>query len=160
VPSIAEVKTLRKGNLIINTPAPEGLGMIYYVDGVAVDYDGDGRLDILGGSWPEEPSRLFRNETKSGNWLQVQVEGKKINRVGIGTQVRVYEAGKAGNPNTLLGFQEITVNGGYSSSHPAIAHFGLGQAASCDLEIRFPTQEKPVQMRAVKANQRLVVREP
>lgn len=141
-----------------NAAPAEGVGMVYYVNGAAVDYDGNGTLDFFGGIWPTEGSRLFRNDTKGGHWLQVRVEGKKMNRTGIGAQVRLYPAGKMGG--TLLGFREITVNGGYSSGRPAIVHFGLGQRDACDVTVTLPSRPEPLILRQVKANQLLVVREP
>jgi hypothetical protein len=33
-----------------NAPSAEGVGMVYYVNGPAVDYDGDGKLDLFGGA--------------------------------------------------------------------------------------------------------------
>jgi hypothetical protein len=141
-----------------NAAPPKRLGMIYYVNGPAVDYNGDGRLDLCCGIWPDEPSRLFRNETKTGNWLQVRVEGKKMNRMGVGAQVRVFRAQMDGAENrTLLGFQEITLNGGYSSGRPAIAHFGLGNANSCDVEVTIPGQPSAIVLRKARVNQALKV---
>ncbi|MFN4258937.1 MAG: CRTAC1 family protein [Gemmataceae bacterium] len=160
VPSVEMVRITKKDKLILNTAPPEGLGMVYYVDGPAVDYDADGRLDFFGGSWPNESSRLFRNETKAGNWLQVQVQGKKMNRMGVGAVVRLYPAGKAGDRTALWGHREITVNGGYSSGRPAVAHFGLGTAGGCDVEVILPSQAEPVVVTSARANQRLLVREP
>jgi hypothetical protein len=135
--------------------------MIYYVNGPAVDYDGDGRLDFCCGIWPDEPSRLFRNDTKAGNWLQVTVLGRKMNRMGVGAQVRVFRARKDDTEKkVLVGFQEITLNGGYSSGRTAIAHFGLGQVTSCDVEVTIPGERNPVVQRNVRVNQSLQVREP
>jgi hypothetical protein len=142
-----------------NTPPAEGQGMVYYVNGPAVDYD-DGRLDFFGGGWPPEGSRLYRNETKGGHWLQVRVEGKKMNRMGIGAQVRLFTAGKSGDRSALLGYQQITVNGGYSSGRPALVHFGLGKTDTCDVEVTLPSRPEPLVLRGVKADQVLVVREP
>jgi hypothetical protein len=144
----------------LNAPPAKGVGMVYYVNGPAVDYDGDGKLDFFGGIWPEEGSRIFHNETPGGNWLQVRVEGKKMNRMGVGAQVRLYSAGKVGDKAALLGYQTITLNGGYSSGRPALVHFGLGKAANCDVEVTLPSREAPVVVKGVKVNQRLAVREP
>jgi hypothetical protein len=156
-PSVAGVRT---DFVRPNAAPPEGVGMVYYVDGPAVDYDSDGRLDFFAGIWPEEGSRFFRNETKAGNWLQVRVEGKKMNRQGVGAQVRLYAAGKAGDPAALLGFQEVTLNGGYSSGRPAVVHFGLGKAETCDVVVTMPSRAESVAVRQAKANQLLTVREP
>ena len=124
------------------------------MDGPAVDVDGDGRLDFLCGNWPPGGSRFFRNETPGGNWLQVRVEGTKMNRMGVGAQVRLYPAGPGDRRAGLLGVQEITLNGGYSSSRPALVHFGLGTLETCDVEITFPTRAEPLVLRKVRANQR------
>lgn len=143
-----------------NAPPTNGVGMVYYVNGPAVDYDGDGKLDVFGGIWPEENSRLFRNETPGGNWLQVRVEGRRMNRMGVVAQVRVYAAGKAGDPSALLGYQAITLNGGYSSGRPALVHFGLSRADACDVEVTLPSRDKPLIEARVRVNRLLVVREP
>ena len=83
-----------------------------------------------------------------------------MNRMGVGAQVRLYAAGKAGDRKALLGCHEITLNGGYSSGRPALVHFGLGQAETCDVEVVFPSRAEPLIQRAVKANQKLVIQEP
>jgi hypothetical protein len=143
-----------------NAPPATGVGMVYYVNGPTVDYDGDGKLDMFGGIWPEESSHLFHNETRGGNWLQVRVEGKKMNRMGVGAQVYVYAAGKAGDRSALLGCQTITLNGGYSSGRPALVHFGLGTADACDVEVTLPSRAKPLVEARTRVNRMLVVQEP
>lgn len=161
VPPIAGIKpAFSTQGKIENVPPAEGLGMIYYVNGSAVDYDGDGDLDFLCGNWPPEGSRLYRNDTPGGRWLQVRVEGTKMNRMGVGAQVRVYAAGKAGQAAALLGYQEITLNGGYSSSRPAIAHFGLGKIETVDLVVTLPSRREPVILKEVMTNRLAVIREP
>lgn len=149
-----------KSDVRKNLPQPGSLGMVYYVDGPAVDFDADGRLDFFVGIWPVEGSRVFRNTTPAGHWLQVRVEGKKMNRQGIGAQVRLYESGKAGDPKALLGFREISLNVGYSSSRPAVAHFGLGKRKQCDVEVVFPTRDQPLVQRNVAVDRFLTIREP
>ncbi len=98
--------------------------------------------------------------TPGGNWLQVRVEGKKMNRMGVGAQVRVYAGGKVGDKSALLGYQTITLNGGYSCGRPALVHFGLGKRTTCDLEITLPSREEPLVLAGTKVNQLLVVKEP
>src|SRR5262249_46515875 len=80
--------------------------IINVAPGLTADFDRDGKLDIfLANWWIESRSLLLRNETPGGNWLQVQVEGASrerqrpenaVNRMGVGSKVRVYPAGKLG----------------------------------------------------------------
>ena len=100
--------------------------IVYMAPGPSADFDRDGRLDLfLANWWVKSRSLLLRNETPSGNWLQVAVRGTKgVNRMGIGSVVRLYPAGKMGQKDALLGAREISVGYGYASGQEAIAHFG------------------------------------
>ena len=130
--------------------------MVYFPAGPSGDYDNDGRLDLFLVNWFQgNHSRLLRNENAPRNWLQVQVVGKQMNRMGIGAQVRVLE----GSTTKLLGFQEVTTGFGYASGQPAICHFGLGDAATLQVEVRFPSGQV-VRQHKVKANQRIQFHEP
>ncbi|MBC7820239.1 MAG: CRTAC1 family protein [Planctomycetaceae bacterium] len=142
-----------------NVPPPDRAAMIYHVNGPALDYDGDGDLDILGGNWPPGGSHVLRNDTPAGHWLQVRVVGRCMNRQGIGAQVRAFTIPREGVPRRLLGFQEITLNGGYSSSRPAQVHFGLGEITECELEVTFPTCAEPC-LRRLRTNQTICITEP
>lgn len=161
VPDVAGIKliTSKDGKVQNEVPA-SGRGMVYYVASPAVDFNNDGKLDFCVGIWPDEPSRLFRNDTPGGNWLQVRVEGKTMNRMGVGAQVRLYAAGKVGDAAALIGFQEITLNGGYSSGRPAIVHFGLGKAETCDIEVTLPTRKEPIVTTRAKVNRLIEIKEP
>jgi hypothetical protein len=109
--------------------------------------------------WTELPSLLLRNESASGNWLDVQVAGTAgVNAMGIGSRVLVYEPGKIGQPKALLGCREIATGYGYASSQEAVAHFGLGNRASVDVEVVLPHGKGKIGEKDVKANQRIVVR--
>jgi hypothetical protein len=118
---------------------------------------------FLANWWVKSRSLLLRNETPSGNWLQVQVAsgGRKppegINRMGIGSVVRLYPAGKLGQAAELLGSREISVGYGYASGQEAIAHFGLGKVEECDLEVILPHGKGRLERKGVKANQRVTV---
>ncbi len=121
-------------------PRPLGGEMVYYPAGPAGDFDNDGRMDLFLVNWFQgNHSRLLRNESDPANqWLGVRVVGKRMNRMGIGAQVRIFAAGKTGGDPALLGFEEITTGYGYASGQPAQAHFGLGAEKSVDVEVRFP----------------------
>jgi enediyne biosynthesis protein E4 len=130
--------------------------MVYYPAGPSADYDNDGKLDLMLVNWFQgNHSRLLRNDSAPANWLQVVVVGKRVNRMGIGAQVRVVKSGAT----ELLGFQEISTGYGYASGQPAIAHFGLGNETLVDVEVRLPNG-KMIQQRGIKANQRLRIEEP
>jgi len=91
----------------------------YWVGAPLADINHDGRLDMFAVEWePSLPSLMFLNESSTGHWLEVSVDGPGR---GIGTVAIVEtEAGE------LIGRQEIGAGTGYSSGHQPIAHFGLG----------------------------------
>jgi len=128
---------------------------VYFPAGPSGDFDNDGRLDLFLINWYQgNHCRLLRNETPPRSWLNVSVVGSKMNRMGIGAQVKIFPAGKLGDTKSLLGFQEITTGYGYASGQPALAHFGLADAATVDVEVKLP-DGKLKKLPGVKANQSL-----
>lgn len=144
-------KILRDGKIMYMAAAP------------SADFDRDGRLDLfLANWWIESTSLLLRNETPGGNWLQVGVEGRGlggVNRMGIGSKVKVYPAGKMGESAALLGCREIGIGYGYCSGQEAIAHFGLGDHESVDLEIMLPHGQGTLSQSGAQANQRMILKQ-
>ncbi len=134
--------------------------MVYFPAGPSGDFDADGRLDLLLVNWfAGNHTRLLRNECGGDNgWLKVQIVGRKTNRMGIGAKVRVYGSGQLGKPEALLGYQEIAAGYGYASGHEAIAHFGLANQPSVDVEVTLPGG-KVIHKTGIEARQRLVVSE-
>jgi hypothetical protein len=135
--------------------------VIYMAAGPSADFDRDGKLDLfLANWWIESRSLLLRNETPTGNWLDVRLDLKGkggVNRMGIGARVSLYPAGKLGEASARLGTREISIGYGYCSGQEAVAHFGLGKHEAVDLEVVLPHGKGAVSMKNVKANQRLVV---
>ncbi|MFO0966757.1 MAG: CRTAC1 family protein [Gemmataceae bacterium] len=130
--------------------------MVYYPAGPSGDYDNDGKLDLFLINWFQgNHCRLLHNESAKKNWLQVRFAGKKMNRMGIGVQVKVFAA----KTTDLLGFQEITTGYGYASGQPALAHFGLGDVMAVDVELKLP-DGRIVRRDGVAANQRINIAEP
>jgi hypothetical protein len=130
----------------------------YFAAGPTGDYDRDGRIDVLLACWfPQSPSKLYLNRTPNGHWLEVAVVGMRINRMGIGCRVNLYRAGQMGNPAALLGCQEIGTGYGFCSGQEAIAHFGLGDADRCDVEVVLPFAKGFIHRRNVVADQRIVL---
>jgi len=135
--------------------------IFYAAAAPTADFDRDGRIDIfLASWWVYFPSMLLHNETTAGNWLQVAVKGDEeqgINTQGIGSQVRIYAAGKLGAPEALLGMREIAAGFGYASGQEAVAHFGLGEELACDVEVILPHGKGRLARRGVQAGQRIAL---
>jgi hypothetical protein len=110
-----------------------------------VDFDGDGCLDLLvasGGSMGRSlglPSdrgeyRLYRNVCSSGNhWLEIDLEGTKSNRDGIGARVEI----------TAGGVRQVRIQDGgthHRGQNHSRLHFGLGKNVRADtVSIRWPS---------------------
>jgi hypothetical protein len=113
------------------------------------DRDGDGKLDVvvtvLGGK-PE----LWRNVSPGpAHWLDLKLIGTHGNRDAIGAVVRIGRQ-----------TDQQTSSAGYTSSSFAPVHFGLSaQAMVPRVEIQWPDGARQ-ELREVKADQVLSVREP
>lgn len=159
-PLVYRHKGLRDGLPHFSPPRPISAPMVYYPAGPSGDFDQDGRLDLFLINWfAGNHSRLLRNESAPRDWLDVRVTGSKVNRMGIGAQVRVYRAGKMGQASELLGMQEIGTGYGYASGQPSVCHFGLGNEKTVDVEAHLPNGAV-IKRAGVTADQLLTLQEP
>ncbi len=95
------------------------------------DFDNDGDVDIVIVNHNEPPS-LLRNDVSGANhWIKVKLTGVKSNRSAIGARVVAHYGDK-------VQAQEVLAQCSYLSVNDRRLHFGLGSAASVDLEIRWP----------------------
>ncbi len=134
--------------------------IVYFPAGPSADYDHDGRIDLLLVNWfAGNHTRLLRNQSQSQHWLDVQVEGRSINRMGIGSKVRLYEAGHLGETKHSLGYQEITIGYGYASGQEAVCHFGLGKVSKVDLVATLPNGQV-IEQRNIEVDRRLSITQP
>lgn len=113
---------------------------VYYPAGPSGDLDGDGLIDLFLVNWFRgNHSRLLKNTSGGGHrWLAIEVEGKSINKQGIGTRIRISSGGK------LLGSQELGTGHGYASGQHVRSHFGLGNAEKVDVELTFQDGTKRI----------------
>ena len=80
----------------------------------------------------EAPSLLRNDAPREHHWLKVRLEGTKSNRSAIGSRVTAHYGGKTQT-------QVVMSQASYMSSNDPRLHFGLGEATTVDLEIRWPS---------------------
>jgi len=115
------------------------------------DFDNDGDLDILIMNQNEPPSLLRNDVSGNDHWLKVKLVGTKSNRSAIGATVIATYGGKKQA-------QAVLAQSSYLSVHDRRLHFGLGQAAKADLEIRWPNGTRET-IAGVAAGQLVTVKE-
>ena len=109
-----------------------GVGALHSSRGCAVgDFDNDGDVDILIINHNEPPS-LLRNDVSGDNhWIKVKLHGVKSSRSANGARVTARFGDK-------VQAQEVLSQSSYLSCSDSRLHFGLGPAATVDLEVRWP----------------------
>lgn len=117
-----------------------------------LDYDNDGRLDVLLTALADRPFLLKNRCPLKNHWLTLVLEGTRSNRSGYGALITL----TAGDL-TLRG--EALCPTGFLSQGDARPHFGLGARAKVDrLEIRWPSGKVQV-LTDVATDQILKIRE-
>ena len=155
VPAVFMHAGLRDG--IPRFDPPEGLGSDqYWVSSPTGDYDGDGRRDVFAVEWdPRLPSLLFHNELAAGSAIEVTIDQSLGG--GIGTTVAVYETGRVGDDEALIGFDEIVASVGYTAGVERVAHVGIGDRDSVSIVVSVPALVEPVVVTEVAAGTRLSI---
>ncbi|HUE02555.1 MAG TPA: CRTAC1 family protein [Bryobacteraceae bacterium] len=115
------------------------------------DFDNDGDIDMAIVNLNEPPSLLRNDVSGGGHWLKVKLEGVQSNRGAIGARVTAHYGGK-------VQAQEVVSQSSFYSSNDPRLHFGLGAAATADLEIRWPNGGKE-QVKNVAADRLVIIRE-
>ncbi|MCB9889858.1 MAG: CRTAC1 family protein [Planctomycetes bacterium] len=113
------------------------------------DLDNDGDLDLVLVNLRGK-AVVLRNDGARGNWLMLNLRGKRGNREAVGAFVTLTVDGRT-QVRTIAGC------GGYLSQNDRRIHFGLGSATTAErVEIRWPDGKRQA-LTAVAANQILTV---
>ncbi len=119
---------------------------------VTLDYNNDGRLDLLVTAIADRPF-LLENRKASGQWLLLHLTGTKSHREAGGARVTVTASGHKQ-------YAEVRPNSAFLGQSDPRLHFGLGSAGMVDeIEIRWPSGDVQA-IKDVKAGQIFKVREP
>ncbi len=120
---------------------------------VVLDYDNDGRMDLLVGLMGDRPV-LLHNRDRSGNhWITLALHGTRSNPAGWGSFIELTAGGK-----TVL--QESRCPSAFLSQGDPRIHFGLGQAPVVQrIQITWPSGTVQT-LTDVPADQILQVTEP
>jgi len=118
------------------------------------DLDNDGRVDAVISAIGSPAELLYNTSPRAGHWILIQAEGRRSNRDGIGTQIKL--TSDAG----LIQYNHVTTATGYASSSDKRVHFGLGASTRIrEIELRWPSGQVQV-LRDVRADQILKITEP
>lgn len=107
------------------------------------DLDRDGDLDVVVVN-TDGPPQVLRNEIGNRKgYLRLRLRGQRSPRQGLGARIEVTTIDPAGVERRQ--FREVRQGGGYLSSHEAVVHFGLGEAAAVSrVEILWPSGQRQV----------------
>ena len=117
------------------------------------DLDNDGDLDAIVLNTRAKPT-VLRNLDDSGNhWLQIQLQGTKSNRDGVGARITL-------EADDRKWVDEIHSGRSYQSHYGLRAHFGLGLRTRVDrMVIDWPSGARQ-ELKNVAVDQNLIVTEP
>ena len=118
------------------------------------DFDGDGRVDAVV-SRIGEPAELFRNVgAPKQHWLALQLRGRRSNRDGIGSLIKVTGASR------FTQWNRVTTAVGYGSSSDRTVFFGMaGDEIARMIEIDWPSGARQ-RLENVFCNRTISVEEP
>jgi hypothetical protein len=126
-------RNLRNGRFA-DVSAAGGPGILEAVPGRGCalgDFDNDGDLDVVVNCVNDVPQLLRCDSTSGNRWIKIKCIGTKSNRSAIGARL-ICTTGKHRQ------IDEVRSGGSYLSQSDLRIHFGLGQAAEAEIEVRWP----------------------
>ena len=96
-----------------------------------------GRVDVVVNNMNDAPTLLHDCTAAAGRALVVHLEGTRSNRSAIGARVVVHAGARR-----LI--DEVRSGGSFCSQNDLRLHFGLGQGAAADVEVRWPSGGRDV----------------
>lgn len=111
-----------------------GVASVHRGRGAAlVDFNGDGLLDLAVVN-RRAPLEVWQNvSVGTGHWLAVDLRRDGANTQGIGAWIEV-------DDGATVQAREVTVGGGHAGGVAGAQHFGLGNAKTVRLRVRWPYQ--------------------
>ena len=98
------------------------------------DLDNDGAIDVVTAAINDPVEILYNRSPRGGHWIIIEATGRKSNRDGIGTRMKL--TGESGH----IQYNQVTTSVGYVSSSDRRVYFGLGADVRVrELELRRPS---------------------
>lgn len=120
---------------------------------VVLDFDNDGRLDVLVTALADRTFLLRNRGVPGSHWLTLDLEGTRSNRDGFGARIRLVASGKSIRT-------QARCRAAFMGTSDRRVHFGLGPATTVEkIEIRWPSGQVQT-LNNVPANQILRIKEP
>lgn len=114
---------------------------------VAADFDGDGAWDLALASNLRPPT-IYRNRSRCGAWLDVDLLGARKNTLGYGARVEVTSGGR----RQVRELHGLRAHG----QGPSLVHFGLGDATEAAVRVFWP-DGTVTDAGTIEVNRRLLV---
>jgi len=120
---------------------------------VTLDYDNDGRMDLLVGLMGDRPVLLHNRDHSGNHWITLSLRGTKSNPAGWGSLIELAADGKTYR-------QECRCPSDFLSQGDPRVHFGLGKASIVQrIQIKWPSGTVQT-LTDVRVDQILKVTEP
>ena len=119
---------------------------------MAANFRGNGQLDLVVRQCGGGGLLLFENQMPPRHWLEVSLQGRQSNSLGVGARIELFVGG-----NRLV--RELQPVNSYRSQTPYRAHFGLGQSQHIEhVTIYWPSGQEQT-IKAVPIDQHVVIQE-